>query len=59
MKNLKLILITIGIMILAYAIINAIFIFAWMIKVGIVAGIATLFVIGYFKAKKWFNGNNQ
>lgn len=59
MKNLKWILITMGLMILAYAVIHAIISFVWMVYIGVIAAGVVLVVIGYFKLKKWLNGNDQ
>jgi hypothetical protein len=56
--SLKWILITIGLMILAYAVIHALFVFAWMIHVGFIAGIVVLIVIAYFKLRAWLNNKS-
>jgi Na+/proline symporter len=51
------IIITMILMILAYAVIHAILIFAWMIKIGVIAAAVVAAVILYFKVKKWLRGD--
>ena len=50
------IIVTMVLMILAYAVIHAILIFAWMIKIGVIAAAVVAAVILYFRVKKWLNG---
>jgi uncharacterized membrane protein len=53
----KWIVITMILMILAYAVIHAILVFAWMLKIGVIAAAVVAVVILYFKAKKWLRGD--
>lgn len=46
-------------MVLAYAVIHAILVFAWMLKIGVIAMVVVALVILYFKAKKWLRGGDQ
>jgi len=59
MKTIKWILITMALMILAYAVIHAIISFIWMVYIGIIAACVVLVVIGYLKLKKWLKGDDQ
>ncbi len=55
MKNLKWILITLFVMIITYALINAIISFATSIFIGSIAAVVVLIVIGYKKLKDFIN----
>lgn len=57
MNKTKWVLVTMVLMILAYAVIHAILVFAWMVKIGIIAAAVVAVVILYFKVKKWLRGD--
>ena len=57
--KLKWILITMALMILAYATIHAIISFVWMVYIGVIAACVVLCVLAYFKIKKWLSGDDQ
>lgn len=52
----KTLVITILLMILAYAILTALYTFVWMIRLGISAAFVTIIVIAYFKIRNFFKG---
>lgn len=58
-NSFKWFVIAVVLMILAYAVIHAILVFAWMVKMGVVAAAVVALVVLYFKAKKWLKGGDQ
>jgi len=50
-RTTKWIVITMILMILAYAVLHAILVFAWMVKIGVIAAVVVAIVILFFKAK--------
>ncbi len=59
MKTFKWIVITMALMIIAYAVIHAVLVFAWMLQVGVIAAAVVAVVILWFKGKKWLRGGDQ
>jgi len=59
MKTVKWIVITMILMVIAYAVIHAVLVFAWMLQIGVMAMAVVAIVMLYFKGKKWLKGGNQ
>lgn len=59
MKTTKWVVIAMILMVIAYAVIHAILVFAWMLQIGVIAMAVVAVVILYFRGKKWLNGSDQ